>query len=321
MKKKLIFTAVAAILVIGIVFGIVACNKNNGSATDSLENPFVENYVEMDYSEVNGYTEVEGLDAFDVLVSAYNSWVNNTAYRRIEAFDFVASVSTLGAHQQSMSVYKRDGEEFYKEDVTITTGVQTDNIGEREYYDGNKVYSIYFNDKNRAPGNEDNLFAVTDWGDFAEWQPGDRYEDFDDMKYSLLEEFNSYAWQDRTNYADNCDYTVYEKDGLYYFTLTLDCSKEAMDTVHTVARDEIIAGTGGIPGTLNMVQNTKIDIIVKPMADNSYRFEAWRRTEKYEGDRTVLFTVTAKCQQTTLTVFDYEEADYSITDADKLNLA
>ena len=173
MKKKLIFTAVAAILVIGIVFGIVACNKNNGSATDSLENPFVENYVEMDYSEVNGYTEVEGLDAFDVLVSAYNSWVNNTAYRRIEAFDFVASVSTLGAHQQSMSVYKRDGEEFYKEDVTITTGVQTDNIGEREYYDGNKVYSIYFNDKNRAPGNEDNLFAVTDWGDFAEWQPGD----------------------------------------------------------------------------------------------------------------------------------------------------
>lgn len=116
MKKKLVFAAVAAILVIGIVFGIVACNKNNGSATDSLENPFVENYVEM-------------------------------------------------------------------------------------------------------------------------------------------------------------------------------------------------------------VQNTKIDIIVKPMADNSYRFEAWRRTEKYEGDRKVLFTVTAKCQQTTLTVFDYEEADYTITDADKLNLA
>lgn len=73
--------------------------------------------------------------------------------------------------------------------------------------------------------------------------------------------------------AADCDYSVYEKDGKYYFTLTIDCSKEKMDTVHTAARDSVIAGTGGIPGTLEMMQNTKVDYIVTPMADGAYRFD------------------------------------------------
>ena len=89
----------------------------------------------MDYSA--GYTKVDGLDAMEVLISAYNTWKNNTSYKRTEAFDFNLDASGIEAKQQSLTVYKRDGEQFYKENVKITTGAQKDNIGERVYYDGN----------------------------------------------------------------------------------------------------------------------------------------------------------------------------------------
>ena len=314
MKKKVIIASIAVILVIGVVFGVVACNKNNGSATMGLDNPFVENFVDMDYSAENGYTPVEGLDALDVLKTAYEHWVNDRHYERTEAFDF----STTVANQSSMSVYKRNGDEYFKQNVKITTGLQKDNIGERIYFDGNTAYSIYFNDKERAPGAEDALFAVTDWGKYEEWKPGDRYDDLEDLNYELNEELNTYAWQDKANYASDCDYTVYEKDGKYYFTLTLDCSKEKMDTVHSEARDDILAGTGGDEGSLVMNKNTNCDFIVTPLEGGDYRFEAWRRAEDYSGSRSI---IKVSCQQITICVFSYEEADYVITDAEKLNLA
>ena len=318
MKKKAITIAIAAIVVASVVLGVAGCGTNKGSALESIDNPFVENFTEMDYSQ--GYTKVEGLDAMEVLISAYNSWKNNTAYKRTEAFDFNLDAG-LEAAQQSMTIYKRDGDKFYKENVKITTGAQEDNIGERVYYDGSKVYSIYFNDKDRVPGDEDNLFAVTDWGNYTEWQSGDRYEDFDALKFDFVEELNPYDWDDKANMASDCDYSVYEKDGKYYFTLTIDCSKEKMDSVHTAMRDSITEATGGIPGSLDMTQNTKTDYIVTPMPDGTYRFDAWRRTEYYTGKKKVLFEITAECRQSTVTVFDYEPADYTITDAEKLNLA
>lgn len=61
--------------------------------------------------------------------------------------------------------------------------------------------------------------------------------------------------------------------------------------------------------------------IVTPMPDGTYRFDAWRRTEYYTGKKKVLFEITAECRQSIVTVFDYEPADYTITDAEKLNLA
>lgn len=321
MRKKVFLAVIAVAVFSGIVFGIIGCTTDKGSAEDSIGNPFAENFVEMDYSA--GYTKVDGLDAMEVLISAYNTWKSNTSYKRTEAFDFNLDASGIEAKQQSLTVYKRDGEQFYKENVKITTGAQKDNIGERVYYDGNKVYSIYFNDKDRVPAETGNIFAVTNWGSYAEWTPGDRYENFDALKFDFVEELNPYDWDDKANMAADCDYSVYEKDGKYYFTLTIDCSKEKMDTVHTAARDSVIAGTGGIPGTLEMMQNTKVDYIVTPMSDGTYRFDAWRRTEYYKGKKKALFeiTITAECRQSTVTVFDYETTDYKITAEDKLNLA
>ena len=316
--KKMFLTLVAIVVLIAAVCGAVACTTNKSSASNVIENPFVENFTEMDYS--SGYTKVEGLDAMGVLISAYNTWKDNTAYKRTEVFDFNLDAG-LQASQQSLTIYKRDGDSFYKENVKITTGAQTDNIGERVYYDGSKVYSIYFNDKDRAPGDENDLFAVTDWGEYAEWTEGDRYADFEALRFDFIEELNPYDWDDKENMASDCDYSVYEKDGKYYFTLTIDCSKEKMDSVHTAARDSITAGTGGIPGSLKMLQNTKTDYIVTPMPDGTYRFDAWRRTEYYEGKKKVVFNITATCKQSTVTLFDYETADYTITAADKLNLA
>lgn len=313
MKKKAMIIVIAAVLVVSVMLGVAACKKNS-SATIGIDNPFTENFVDMDYSADNGYTPVEGLDALDVLKTAYNHWINDTHYQRTEAFDF----STSAANQASMSVYKRNGDEYFKQNVKITTGLQKDNIGERIYFDGSKAYSIYFNDADRAPGDEDAMFAVTDWGEYSEWTPGDRYDDLEDLNYELNEELNPYAWQDKANYAEDCNYTVYEKDGKYYFTLTLDCSKEKMDTVHTEARDEIIAGTGGDAGSLVMNQNTKCDFIVTPLENGDYRFEAWRRAEDYKGSRGI-FSLT--CKQVTICVFSYDEADYVIIDAEKLNLA
>ena len=317
--KKIVFTFIVAILAVSVIVGVAGCVTGNSSAIDAIDNPFPDNYVEMDYSQ--GYTKVEGLDAMEVLISAYNTWKNNTGYKRSEAFDFNLDVNIIKAAQQSLTYYKRDGEKFYKENVKITTGAQEDNIGERVYFDGNKVYSIYFNDKDRAPGKEDNLFNVTDWGNYEEWTPGDRYDDFEALKFDFIEELNPYDWDDKANMAADCDYTVYEKDGKYYFTLTIDCSKEKMDSVHTAARDSITEGTGGIPGSLNMTKNTKTDYIITPMPDGTYRFDAWRRTEYYTGKKKVGFEITAECKQSTVTVFDYESEQYTITAADKLNLA
>ena len=313
MKKKVGFVAIALALVVSVFFSVAACKKNS-SATIGIENPFTENYVDMDYSAANGYTPVEGLDAFDVLMEAYNHWINDTHYQRTEAFDF----STTVANQGSMSVYKRNGSEYFKQNVKITTGFQTDNIGERIYFDGNKAWSIYFNDKERAPGDEGAMFAVTDWGEYTEWTPGDRYEDIDDLYYNLNEDITAYAWQDRANYTDDCDYTVYEKDGKYYFTLTINCSKEMMDGAHAAARDEILKGTGGDEGTLDMKKNTNCDYIVTPLEGGGYRFEAWRRAEEYSGSRSI---IKVTCKQTTICVFSYDAEDYTITDAEKLNLA
>lgn len=311
--KKIVFTFIGAILAVSVIVGVAGCAKNS-SATVAIDNPFVENYVDMDYSAENGYKPVEGLDAFDVLMAAYDHWINDTHYQRTEAFDF----STTVANQGSMSVYKRNGDEYFKQNVKITTGFQEDNIGERIYFDGEKAWSIYFNDAIRAPGEKDALFAVTDWGKYEEWKPGDRYKDLDDLYYNLNEDITAYAWQDRANYTDDCDYTVYEKDGKYYFTLTINCSKEMMDGAHVAARDEILKGTGGDEGTLDMKKNTKCDYIVTPLEGGGYRFEAWRRGEEYSGSRSI---IKVTCKQTTICVFSYDAEDYTITDAEKLNLA
>ena len=67
MKKKAITIAIAAIVVASAVLGVAGCGTNKGSALESIDNPFVENFTEMDYSQ--GYTKVEGLDAMEVLIS------------------------------------------------------------------------------------------------------------------------------------------------------------------------------------------------------------------------------------------------------------
>ena len=123
--KKIVFTFIVAILAVSVIVGVAGCAKNS-SATVAIDNPFVENYVDMDYSAENGYKPVEGLDAFDVLMAAYDHWINDTHYQRTEAFDF----STTVANQGSMSVYKRNGDEYFKQNVKITTGFQEDNIGD-----------------------------------------------------------------------------------------------------------------------------------------------------------------------------------------------
>ena len=111
MRKKVFLAVIAVAVFSGIVFGIIGCTTDEGSAEDSIDNPFAENFVAMDYSA--GYTKVDGLDAMEVLISAYNTWKNNTSYKRTEAFDFNLDASGIEAKQQSLTVYKRDGEQFY----------------------------------------------------------------------------------------------------------------------------------------------------------------------------------------------------------------
>ena len=91
-----------------------------------------------------------------------------------------------------------------------------------------------------------------------------------------------------------------------------------MDGAHAAARDEILKGTGGDEGTLDMKKNTNCDYIVTPLEGGGYRFEAWRRAEEYSGSRSI---IKVTCKQTTICVFSYDAEDYTITDAEKLNLA
>ena len=56
MKKKAITIAIAAIVVASVVLGVAGCGTNKGSALESIDNPFVENFTEMNYSQ--GYTKV-----------------------------------------------------------------------------------------------------------------------------------------------------------------------------------------------------------------------------------------------------------------------
>lgn len=311
MKKFGIFV-VLAVTAVMIAVSMAGC-INRTSSADAIDNPFVENNTPMEYTAENGYVEVDGMSAFDLLVETHDNWLNDKAYKRVEVFDF--STGSL-AKRNCYTFYKVDGDKFYKQDVTITTGLVEDNKGERVYYDGEKVYSIYFDDKKRVPGDESDLFHVTDWGKYSEWQEGDRYADLAAMKEALLQHMTTYIWNDRANLSQSHVDKVYEKDGKYYFTLTINCSQEMMDNVHTAARDEFIANTGGDEGSLKMSSDTTIDFIVDEI-DGEYKFIAWRRTENYSGKK----IVKLECTQTSISLFEYTPEAYTINETDLMELA
>jgi len=121
----------------------------------------------------------------------------------------------------------------------------------------------------------------------------------------------TYDISDKAYLSSKHDDKVYkDKNGVYYFVITLDCSKEQMDGVQVAARDEFYENTGAVKGSLEMKMDTTVTFTAKEI-NGELRITNWLRHEKYIGKQAGgLLTVT--CEQTCHSTFSYDKADYTI---------
>lgn len=319
MKKYLRIVAICAAVTV-LCFALSACSPKKRS------------FEEFD-ADFTTYSKASGLSAYTLMNTAYDNLINDKAHSWSEYFEF--SASALGgmnvATQNSTSERKYDGEKIYLTNVKIGTGQGKANNAQKFYYDGNKAYAIDIeNDKSKVPakGEGDERFAVTDFGKFGEFTG--KLEDFvttgmnkeQILEYKLNElktRMCFYNMTDKKYLSANHDDNVYHKGSKYYFTVTFDCSKDAMDNYHTEAKAEFIRALGIADKDIDsfvMTSDTTIKFIVEKVG-KTYRFSGWQRHEAYKGKVGVEATADQVC-----TVFlSYDKHDYTINSDDLSYLA
>ena len=127
----------------------------------------------------------------------------------------------------------------------------------------------------------------------------------------MTEHMTTYDLSSREYLADEHDDTVYVDEGVYYCTLTIDCSEETMKTVHRAALDEFLANTGAKEEGFTC-QNTTIDFAIEKI-DGKMKLVIWKRNEAYSGKHASI-SVTVNCKQTCLTYFTYDNAEITSDD-------
>lgn len=300
MKKRLL-------PIIGVIMALICACASFASCT-KLEGGIV---TELP-SDYEGMQETDK-SAFALYNEAYANFLSNRAYKRTQYYDFESSMFDM----KIKTVRKLDGEKIYNEEVVIGAGFLTLNEGKRFYYDGDKAYSIYFNDKKKVPGKgeNDDLYTVKDWTEFSPYAPDA------DVLEEELSRYRSklvlYDLSQKAYLAQDSSDKVYEKDGFFYFTLEVDSSDDALSAAQSAVAEAIAKKTGGKKEDLHMLQNTVIEACVE-IVDGHARFRLIRTTEKFRGKIAIF---TSDCKQQYYNRIDYGAQVNAITAEDLLNLA
>lgn len=269
MKKKLFVSIALLTLVATMIVTLVACKPKKLEVNNLTELP----------KTYEGMEVVEEMNALDLFNEAYANFLAADDYKRIQNYSMESKVMNMYIHSNR----KINGNKVYQSEVVLGSGVMKLHEGRKLYFDGDKAWSLYFNDEKRVPGKGEDKFAVTEWIDFREYNLEDNNnKEAAPTKKKIKEHMVSYDTSKLANMAANNNNTVYTKEGLYYFTLTIDCSKEAMSTIHTKVVEDIIEKTGGKKEDLKMNENTTIQVAVE-MINDKPMIRALQTVEKYSG--------------------------------------
>lgn len=261
----------------------------------------IDNELEIKFPQSFDPSDATDLDAVELYNEALENFAKQDNYLRTQYYSFESSWFDM----QIKTIRKINGDKIYNEEVVIGKGVMSLNEGKKVYFDGNNAYSLYFNDDSVVPGDGEDIFAVSKWSDLGAYD-AERYGDAAETKLSYKESLLAYNVSGKEALAADCDTTVYEVDGVYYFTLEIDCSEEAMKTMQAAVAQNIAEKTGGSADDLKMISNTIIKVAVIVDEQEGAKFALIETQEQFDGKISIF---TAKdCKQTYSMTFDYGDA-------------
>lgn len=251
---------------------------------------------------------VEGMSAYDLIMETYDNFCLEQNYVRDEYFSFNSSVATRNTHL----VRKIVDDKVYNQEVIVGAGFDTGTCAKRFYYDGVKASYIHNTNtkKNNITYNKSTKeFNVKDWGSFTQFS-GDLEKELKELRYKIT----TYDIYSRDILSPTHNDKVYEKNGVYYCQIKIDCSTDKMNGVQVEARDEFLDTLGAKQEGFT-IRDTTLDFAVSKI-DGKYKFLIWKRTEIYSGYHG---TLKVSCRQECLSYYTYGNA--VITGEDLLNLA
>ncbi len=303
MKKFAILTSVLLIFVLS-VFGAAGCSRGSGNLFDVKD----KNFGAYDESTV-----VEGMSAYDLVMEAYDNFVEDTNFVREEHFTFAAGKGGSLASRNTTLLRKMEGDKIYSQEVIYGTGLDKGTCATRYYFDGSQAYEINNTaKKNVSFDSKNGIFEVADWGEFAKYNG-----DIEEQNWLMKEKITTYDISSR-DYMSKTKHTdkVYKVGNTYYCFLAIDCSYEMMTSVQREAMDEFLDTLSAQDEGFTM-EDTTIDFAIEEI-DGKMKFKIWRRNEKYTGKHSTGIKVS--CEQTCLSYYRYGSG-YEITSDDLLNLA
>lgn len=257
----------------------------------------------------------ENMSAYALYCEAHAAYLDEDDYKLTRYYDF-STVSGVNQNMQIKTVRKISGGAVYNEEVVLGAGILSLNEGKKVYFKGGDAYSLYFNDKKKVPGTGEDVFAVSEWADFGAYD-ADRYGEAEKTERTFRTGMVSYDLSDPAYLsADSAD-TVYVHEGVYYFTLTVDCSDSAMAGVQRAVAEGIAEKTASKPEDMKMKSNTTIQAAVKSV-DGKMKFTYLKINESYSGK---LSFFNADCATMYYNILEYGAEASAITAAEMRNLA
>lgn len=304
LKKKisLLFVCIVVIIV-GIT--TVACKPLKVVDLNEL--------AEMDFSTLS---KVDGLDSWDLMQEAHNNFRESKNYKYI--IDLYFSAETLGIKNTQRSqetIYRNENDAFYSQ-VRIGSGMGKMNYARQIYItdegESGKMKLIEDDAKKVNPNKDDRILNV-DMSDIS-WETIDSQEDRETKYRSYTHKINPYNLE-RDKMADSHDNNVYEKNGIYYFSVTIRTKGTEKDGTQDACKKEIedgISTPGKNDGELTeWLEDTIIKYAVKNI-DGKYYLLATHKVESYKAKARGV-TIPTVATQITQREYFYDAKDYTIT--------
>ena len=295
--QMIICIALAILLLSSVIFMAVGCNDGpNLQASDK------------NLGNYEGKQAEKGMSAFDLVMEAYDNFVQEQNYTREEYFSFSSSVATRNTHL----IRKIVGDTVYNQEVIYGTGFDNGTCAKRFYYDGKSAMYLHNSKSSDIKyDSANNVYTVKKWGDFIPFE-GDLQKELKELRTKIT----TYDIYDRSILSPNHDDGVYLTDGTYYCTIKIDCSVEKMKTVQRDALDEFLSMLSAKEEGFE-IDDTTLDFAIQKI-EGKYKFVIWKRHEKYSGKHSTL-PAKISCEQTCISYYTYGNA--VVTSEDLLNLA
>lgn len=299
--KKTLTANILFLTLICVLFSFTACKKEISSV--KVDNIYLGTSDES--------LKVDGMSAFALFTEAYANWLEDDAYLREETLNFSVE-SSLGVmgNRTMQSTRKIDGDRIRNFEITLGDGVISNmTMAKIYYFDGKDAYQVSTSDR-KVLNFDGDRYKVEKWGDFAPFDG-----DVQSENAFLADRWTVYDLSKRESLAGSHNDSVYKAGDTYYFTLTVDCSTDALKKHQPTVLSEYTANMSAPQDTYKM-ENTRIDVAVREI-DGKLKFVEWYRSEIYSGKARDIMQMT--CRETCYNKLSY--TGYQITDDELLNLA